>query len=120
MLRLIKSKIRADTNLKDLLWNSGVLYIGGFITILFTFTQQITTANFLGASEYGRFATVLSSSTLLLLFIDVRTWELATKLLAPAILQQDNLEITVVTNSGSKENGFRLLELLGMPFEKEE
>ncbi len=30
------------------------------------------------------------------------------------------LEITVVTNAGSPEKGRRMLELLGMPFEKEE
>lgn len=30
------------------------------------------------------------------------------------------IEITVVTNAGSKEKGYRLLELLGMPFVKED
>lgn len=30
------------------------------------------------------------------------------------------MEITIVSNSGSKEKGYRLLELLGMPFVKEE
>lgn len=36
-----------------------------------------------------------------------------------AVAKPHGLEITIVSNAGSKEKGLKLLELLGMPFEKD-
>lgn len=78
--------------MKELLVNSGLLYASGFFSILLTFIQQITTANRLGPTDYGRFAIVLSSSFLVTVIMDFRTWELGAKLLAVPIEQQQHQE----------------------------
>lgn len=91
-------RLRHDENLKSLLRDSGLLYIAGIFSIGLTFLQQITTANLLGTSIYGQFATVLGSAVFLLLIIDIRTWELGAKLLAKPISEDNRLEIMLLTN----------------------
>jgi O-antigen/teichoic acid export membrane protein len=92
-LRPFIARLRRDSNLVELLRNSGLLYVSGVFSIALTFIQQITTANRLGAADYGRFAVVLGSSALLLLILDARTWELGTKLLARPMLEKAHEEI---------------------------
>jgi O-antigen/teichoic acid export membrane protein len=80
--RLKTSRLREDRNLIDLLRNSGLMYIFGILSIGLTLVQQVTTANLLGVSDYGRLAAVLSSGALILLLVDFRSWEAATHFLA--------------------------------------
>lgn len=89
---------RHDLKFRELLRHSGMLYIAGLITIVLTFGQQITTANLLGVNDYGRFAVILSSSTLILLLMDARTWELGTKMLARPILDTNHTEVVRITS----------------------
>jgi O-antigen/teichoic acid export membrane protein len=97
MLRPIRNRIRHDANLKDLLRNSGILYAGGLVSLALTFAQQITTANLLGPDDYGRLAVVLSSSLLIMLVIDFRTWEIGTQLLTRSNADRDAAETVRVT-----------------------
>ncbi len=92
------ARIRRDRNLTGLLRNSGIMYASGIITIALTFIQQIVTARLLGPADYGRLATVLGSSAFLLLLLDVRTWELGTKLLARPVLDNAHDESVRIIN----------------------
>ncbi len=98
LLKLWVQRVRQDRNLVSLLKDSSLLYIAGIFSIGLTFIQQISTANLLGTREYGQFATVLGSSVFLILVIDIRTWELGTKLLASSIHANDPGEIVRLTN----------------------
>jgi O-antigen/teichoic acid export membrane protein len=80
--KLLSSRLREDRNLIDLLRNSGLMYAFGIVSIGLTLVQQVTTANLLGVSDYGRLAAVLSSGALILLLVDFRSWEAATHFLA--------------------------------------
>jgi O-antigen/teichoic acid export membrane protein len=91
--KFIISRLQRDSNLKELLRNSGVQYIAGIFTILLTLAQQMSTASILGALDYGRFAVVIGSTTLIMLIVDVRTWELGTKLFVRPILDKSYTEI---------------------------
>jgi O-antigen/teichoic acid export membrane protein len=83
-----------DISFKSLIRYSSVIYSAGFISILLTTVQQLTTAGLLGAGDYGRLAAVVSSSAFIMLLIDVRTWELGAKFLARPILDRDHSEIS--------------------------
>ncbi len=99
MMRLpFVARIRRDRNLTGLLRNSGIMYASGVVTIGLTFVQQIATAKLLGPADYGRLATVLGSSAFLLLLLDVRTWELGTKLLARPVLDNAHDESVRIVN----------------------
>jgi len=91
-------RLRQNTNLFELLRDSGILYAAGVFSIGLTFIQQISTANLLGTRVYGQFATVLGSSIFLILVVDTRTWELGTKLLAGLINTKQYSEIVRITN----------------------
>ncbi|MBK9125770.1 MAG: oligosaccharide flippase family protein [Chloroflexi bacterium] len=62
-----------------------------------TFAQQITTAGFLGAEDYGRLAVVVSAGMLVMLITDFRTWEVGTKLLTRSETDGDTAETARVT-----------------------
>lgn len=64
------------------------------MTILLTVVQQLATARILGVADYGRLATVLGSSVFIMLVLDVRTWELGTKLLARPSLDKDYPQVS--------------------------
>lgn len=98
MLRQLVTKIRRDRNLIDLLRHSGVMYLSGIISTVLIIVQQITTANLIGAADYGRFATVIGSGALLLMVMDLRTWELGVKVLARPILDKQHDEVNRVIN----------------------
>jgi O-antigen/teichoic acid export membrane protein len=102
----IPARIRQDANLKDLLRNSGILYSAGVISIGLTYLQQLTTANLLGAEDYGRYAIVISSGLLVMLVSDFRTWEIGSKLLARPLEKADYPEFVRITSR------LLLLELL--------
>jgi O-antigen/teichoic acid export membrane protein len=87
------TKIKSDSNLSDLLRHSGVMYASGLFSTLLITVQQISTAYLIGPADYGRLATVLGSGLLVMLIVDVRTWELGAKLLARPILDEDYKEI---------------------------
>lgn len=89
--------LRQDSNLRDLVRNSGVLYAGGLVSLALTFAQQITTASFLGAEDYGRLAIVISAGLLVMLVIDFRTWEVGIKLLTHSEMEHDIAETARVT-----------------------
>ncbi len=95
MQRLI-SKIKSDSNLSDLLRHSGIMYASGLFSTLLLTIQQISTAKLIGPADYGRLATVMGSGLLVMLIVDVRTWELGTKLLARPILDRDYKETSRV------------------------
>lgn len=86
------ARIRRDNNLKDLIRHSGMLYVSGVLAIALTFLQQMTTAALLGSSDYGRLAIVLSSSLLVTVVLDFRTWEAGSKLLAQPLHTQAHTE----------------------------
>lgn len=88
------SASQPDISLRNLIRYSSVIYGAGFVSILLTTLQQLTTAGWLGAGDYGRLATVVSSSAVIMLLIDVRTWELGAKFLSRPILDQDHTEIS--------------------------
>lgn len=90
-------RVKQDSNLTDLLQNSGILYIGGLVSLALTLAQQISTANLLGSVDYGRLAIVLSSGLLLMLVTDFRTWEIGIKLLTHSKQNQLHDETTRVT-----------------------
>lgn len=96
--RIRRIWLRQDSNLRDLIRNSGVLYAGGLVSLALTFAQQITTAGFLGAEDYGRFAVVASAAMLIMLIIDFRTWEVGTKLLTRSESEGDTAETARVTS----------------------
>ena len=85
---------RHESSFRSLIRYSSVIYGAGFLSILLATIQQLTTASLLGVSDYGRLATVVSSSTFIMLLIDVRTWELGSKFLARPILDKDHHEIS--------------------------
>ncbi len=72
---------------------SGVLYVGGGLTVVLTLAQQLTTARFLGPSGYGKLAIVTGSVTVAFLVLDIRSWEVATRLLAAPIRRDDHDEV---------------------------
>jgi len=92
MQRLL-TKIQSDSNLKDLLRHSGIMYASGLFSTLLIIIQQISTAKLIGPADYGRLATVLASGTLVMLIADVRTWEIGTKLLSRPILNHEHTEV---------------------------
>jgi O-antigen/teichoic acid export membrane protein len=94
MIQNITAKIRGDQNLKNLLKHSGVMYASGAVSTVLLIIQQITTAKIIGPSDYGRLATVLGSSLLVMYIMDVRTWEAGVKLLARPIIDGDKDEVT--------------------------
>jgi O-antigen/teichoic acid export membrane protein len=114
-------KLRHDPGFRELLRNSGTMYIAGIFTIALTFAQQIITANRLGPAEYGRMAAVLSSATLMLLVMDFRTWEAGTKFLARYWANKAYDETASVTTLFMAVDilaglvGFLLLLLLAQP-----
>ena len=86
------AKIRADSSLSMLLKQSGILYMAGLFSLALSFAQQISTARILGADDYGRLAVVISSGMLVMLLVDFRTWEVATKFMARPIADQQHPE----------------------------
>lgn len=92
MINRLRDRIRGDGNLRDLLKNSGMLYVAGAVSIGLTFLQQITTANLIGVADYGRFAAIMASGMLLLLVVDFRTWEASAKLLSRTFADDDHDE----------------------------
>lgn len=91
-MQRLTSTIRNDSNLRDLLRHSSIMYASGLVSTLLITIQQISTAYLIGPADYGRLATVLGSGLLVMLIVDVRTWELGTKLLARPILERDYQE----------------------------
>lgn len=87
-----RDRIEVDRDLKDLIRDSSLMYVAGGLSIALMFLQQITTANLIGAEDYGRFAAIVGSNMLLTLLIDFRTWEAATKLLARSLVEEDHDE----------------------------
>jgi len=102
LMNLLKDKllqkIREDVHIKDLLRTSGILYVGALIALVLLLVQQFGLANLLGASDYGRLAIIISSSLLIMLFLDFRTWELGIKLLTTEITNQSNEEVIRLLN----------------------
>ncbi len=96
MINRLIARVRRDRSLKELLRHSGIMYASGLVSTLLLIGQQLSTANRLGAADYGRLATVLGSGALVMFFVDVRTWEVATKLLARPVLDKDHTEIARV------------------------
>lgn len=92
MLQTLLARLRADSGLSQLLKQSGVLYIAGLFSLGLTFAQQISTARILGAEDYGRLAVVISSGLLVMMVVDFRTWEVATKYMARPIADGDSAE----------------------------
>lgn len=98
MLQNLIARVRADNNLKNMLKHSGMMYVSGLFSALFIIIQEITTARTIGPEAYGRFATIFGVSALIFLIVDVRTWELGTKLLARPLLDKDHEEaIRIIT-----------------------
>ncbi len=91
-------RIQSDASLHNLIRHSGTLYIGGAVSTALTIAQQLAAARLLGAFDYGRFATVLGSSLVIILLIDVRTWELGTKLLARPVLEREHGETSRIVS----------------------
>lgn len=91
-MKLLTQRIQRDKNLRDLLRNSGLVYVAGAVSIALTFAQQVSTANALGLDDYGRFAAVVGTSLLFMLIADFRTWEISAKLLARSFADGDNHE----------------------------
>lgn len=89
MLRFVKSE-----DVRGLVSQSGPLYVAGAISIVLTLTQQLVTARFLGAAEYGRLATAIGYATLALLFVDIRSWELGTRVIALPLGAHDHREVS--------------------------
>lgn len=89
MLGKLVKYINNDYNLSILVRGVGLMYVAGGISIGLTFLQQLTTANLIGASLYGQFATIVGTSTLIFLLVDFRTWEASTKLVARAFAVED-------------------------------
>lgn len=98
MIKKLRVYIQADKNFASILHDAGFMYVAGIISIAFTFAQQISTASLLGVEDYGRFAIILATTTVLTLVLDVRTWELATKLLTKPILNKESAEILQISN----------------------
>jgi O-antigen/teichoic acid export membrane protein len=97
MIQSLLTRIRNDQNLKSMLKNSGVMYASGMFSTLLIAIQQVTTANRIGPEDYGRFATIFGISSLVFLIVDVRTWELATKMLARPLLDKQHEEVSRIT-----------------------
>ena len=75
-------QLRRDTTIRRVAQQAGLLYVSGVLATVLTLGQQLSTAALLGVSDYGRLATLAATTTLILLLLDVRTWELGTKLLS--------------------------------------
>ncbi len=97
MLHSIRKYLQRDPNLKNMIKNSGTMYVSGLISSFLIVIQQVTTAGQIGAADYGRFATIVGISAFLFLIVDVRTWELGSKLLAKPVIDRDVDEITRLT-----------------------
>lgn len=98
MLQKLTTAIRTDRNLSDMLRHSGVMYAFGTISTVLIVIQQITTASLIGAADYGRLATVLGSGAFIMLIMDVRTWEIGTKLLVRPINDKQHRQINQIIN----------------------
>lgn len=70
-----------------------MLYVAGGISIALTLLQQLLTARFLGAADYGRLAAAVGAVLLCMLLVDARTWELGTRLLARPLGEGDDAEV---------------------------
>jgi len=79
MLKRLLQTIRQDRNLSGMLRGASLLYVAGALSIALMFVQQIWTASLLGAENYGRLATLVGSTALILLFADFRTREATMK-----------------------------------------
>lgn len=82
MIRSFMMRLRHDADIRGFVAHGWVLYVAGGASLTLTLAQQLLTARFLGAAEYGRLAASLAFVLLALLAVDVRTWELGTRLLA--------------------------------------
>lgn len=71
--------IRQDRNLSSMLRGASLLYVAGALSIGLMFVQQIWTASLLGTEGYGRLATLVGSTALILLLADFRTREATIK-----------------------------------------
>lgn len=96
IMQHLMTKIKSDSRLKTMLRHTGIMYASGLFSTLLIIIQQISTASLLGPAEYGRLAAVLASGSLIMLIVDVRTWEVGTKLLAHSVNVQDNSETAQV------------------------
>src|SRR5262249_44243299 len=97
MLHKLRLQVTNDSNLKNMLRHSGMMYISGLLSTLFIIIQEILTARTIGPDDYGRFATVVGVSSLIILIVDVRTWELGTKMLVRPLLDKDYDEAVRIT-----------------------
>lgn len=82
MIRSLVRRLAPDDVARSLVTSGGLLYAAGGVSIGLTLLQQLLTARFLGAADYGRLAASLGIVLLALLVVDVRTWELGTRLMA--------------------------------------
>lgn len=92
MIRSVVARVRADEDLSSLVSNGGSLYLAGGVAVGLTLLQQLLTARSLGSADYGFLATCLGYVLLVLLVIDVRSWELATRILAQPLDTGDREE----------------------------
>lgn len=82
MIASLIRRVRRNDDLRNIARNGSVLYVAGGLSVVLTLVQQVATARYLGAVDYGRLAAALGYVLLLVLFVDVRTWELGTRLIA--------------------------------------
>src|SRR5689334_22045845 len=97
MIQNLIQRVRSDNNLKNMIKHSGMMYVSGLFSTLFIVVQELTTARTIGAESYGRFATIFGVSALIFLIVDVRTWELGTKMLIRPLVSKDYDEVIRIT-----------------------
>lgn len=94
-MRQLIQRVRRDPMLDELVRSSSVLYVAGVVSVGLLLLQQATTARYLGATDFGRLATALGFVMIASLVVDIRSWELGTRLLAAPLDRHDVDEATV-------------------------
>lgn len=89
-------RVRRDPMVGELARSSGVLYLAGGASVGLLLVQQLATARYLGAGDFGRLAAALGITVIAGLLVDIRSWELGTRLLAEPI---DRGDVTATTST---------------------
>jgi O-antigen/teichoic acid export membrane protein len=71
--------LRLDSDVRSLTAQGSTLLAGQVVASVFFFAATLVLARGLGAEDYGRYALILTTTTIIFQLIDVRVWEAATR-----------------------------------------
>jgi O-antigen/teichoic acid export membrane protein len=77
--RIRRLLLRLDRDVRSLTAQGSTLLAGQVVASAFFFAATLVLARGLGSEDYGRYALIITTSTIIFQLIDVRVWEAATR-----------------------------------------